>query len=181
VLREAAGGDPLFVSVNLSARQFLDPDLVDFIRDSLNGGCPGALALELTETALMEDPDRAAETLRRLHVLGTRIYLDDFGTGFSSLSHLQKFPIDALKIDRSFVSRLSQDAPDQEIVRAIIGLARSLGKGVVAEGIETPGQADRLRLMGCPSGQGYLYSRAVELDRARRMVGQQLRGRAAHG
>jgi len=183
VLQRAAGGDPLFVSVNLSTKQFLEPDLVEFVTKTLkDGGChPGSLALELTETALLEDPERAAQALRRLHGMGTRIYLDDFGTGFSSLSHLQRFPIDALKIDRSFVARLSQDAPDQEIVRAIIGLARSLGKDVVAEGIETPGQADRLRLMGCESGQGYFYSRAVALDRATAMVGRRLQGRLAHG
>ncbi len=163
----------LCVSINLSGRQFADEDLVDQIAGAVarSGVDPTRLILELTETALLDKPECAAGMLKRLRALGIRIHLDDFGTGFSSLSYLQRFPIDCLKIDQSFVGGLSDSVEDQAIVRAILGLARSLGMGVVAEGIENAGQLDRLRLMGCQQGQGFYFSRAVDFDAAVGLLG----------
>ncbi len=164
---------PMRVAINLSGRQFADPDLFDQLLAIVRSAHldPSSLTLELTETALLDNAETAATTLDRLRDLGMRIHLDDFGTGFSSLAWLQRFPIDSLKIDRSFVGRLGRDADDQAIVGAIVGLARSLGKGVVAEGIETAEQASRLREMGCELGQGFFYSQPVDLSAARGMVG----------
>jgi diguanylate cyclase (GGDEF)-like protein/PAS domain S-box-containing protein len=155
-----SGAEPLFVCVNLSARQFLDPRLVAEVEAAVAEARlpPGSLKLELTESTVMRDPQAAPALLRRLRGLGIQIYLDDFGTGYSSLSHLHQLPLDGLKIDRSFV-RPTLDAP---VVQTILTLAHSLGVGVVAEGIEEPAQLAALRAMGCRMGQGYLFSRPVE-------------------
>jgi diguanylate cyclase (GGDEF)-like protein/PAS domain S-box-containing protein len=148
------------VSVNLSSRQFQDPTLVESISEMLRAARlpPGSLSLEITETVLMDQPEAAVETLTKLRNMGIGIDLDDFGTGYSSLSYLQRFPIDRIKIDRSFVRGMDSSKSDVEIIRAMLSLGRSLGIGVIAEGIETADQLNRLRLMNCEYGQGYFFS-----------------------
>ena len=126
------------------------------------GDKPRDIRLEITETALMDSPNVAAELLRELRDFGVKIYLDDFGTGYSSLSHLHKLPVDALKIDRSFVrSLLMPDRP--AIVESILALARTLNTSVVAEGIEDDVQAHELERLGCTHAQGYLFSRPLSM------------------
>jgi EAL domain-containing protein (putative c-di-GMP-specific phosphodiesterase class I) len=156
----ASAAEPLFVCVNLSARQFLDPRLLAEVEAAVTGAGlpPGSLKLELTESTVMRDAQAAAALLRRLRTLGIQIYLDDFGTGYSSLSHLHQLPLDGLKIDRSFV----RGTIDAAVVQTILTLAQSLGVGVVAEGIEEAGQLAALRDMGCRLGQGFLFSRPLE-------------------
>ncbi len=158
----AEGGDaPPFVSVNLSGRQLSSLKEIDrlaaIIRES--GVVPSCLRLEITESLMVENPDHAAAALRRLKDIGVSLAIDDFGTGYSSLGYLHRFPLDTLKIDRTFVANMERDEGSLRIVRAITGLARDLGMEVVAEGIETDRQAARLRGFGCRYGQGYLYSR----------------------
>jgi diguanylate cyclase (GGDEF)-like protein/PAS domain S-box-containing protein len=147
--------------VNLSARQFDQPDLADLIRACLHeaGLPPDRLCLELTETALMADPEAAQETLEVLHHLGVSVAIDDFGTGYSSLAYLKRFPVDVVKIDRSFVWGLPHDPDDAAIVSSIIGLAQALQLTVTAEGIETAEQVNALRRLGCGRGQGFLFAR----------------------
>ena len=151
------------MTVNLSARQFAAPDLVDVVRGALrDAGLPGdALWLEITESVLMEEAASTVHTLRSLKSLGLHLSVDDFGTGYSSLSYLKRFPVDALKIDRSFVDGLGHDPEDEAIVAAVVSLARALNLGVVAEGVERDGQLQRLRRLGCNAVQGYLLSRAL--------------------
>ena len=151
----------LSVSVNLSALAFGSDSLVALVKDALrNSGFPArALRLEVTESIAISDPDRVRTVLKELRALGIRVSLDDFGTGYCSLSYLQQFPVDTLKIDRSFVARIGEhDGPD-EIIRLLVGLARTLGLDVVAEGIETDGQLEYLTGLGCGYGQGYYFSR----------------------
>lgn len=127
---------------------------------------PARLELEITESALIADPERAAHTLKRIHHMGVQISIDDFGTGFSSLSHLKRLPLNALKIDVSFVTHMLQNEQDAAIVTSIIALAHSLGLTVVAEGIED--EATRLRLdeLGCDEGQGYMLGRPMAKEAA---------------
>jgi EAL domain-containing protein (putative c-di-GMP-specific phosphodiesterase class I) len=152
---------PLPVSVNVSARQLAQPELPEVITQVLaeTGLDAADLAIEVTETALIEDSDVPGHSLRKLRSLGIKILLDDFGTGYSSLSHLQKFPIDALKIDRSFVRHLSAQGDDFAIVRAIAAMASALGLDVVAEGVESAEQAAYVKALGCGWAQGYHYAR----------------------
>nr|MBA2299437.1 diguanylate cyclase [Chloroflexota bacterium] len=159
-------GQPLFVSVNLSARQFIQADLVEDVAAILGetGLDPSALELEITESVLMDQSEAGIRTLRRLRALGVRLVLDDFGTGYSSLSYLKHLPLDTIKIDRSFVAGIDEIA-DRSIVEAVVALAHGLGLGVVAEGIETERQAERLLELGCDLGQGYLFSRPVPAAR----------------
>jgi diguanylate cyclase (GGDEF)-like protein/PAS domain S-box-containing protein len=156
--------EPLDIAVNLSPRQVADPDLVGDISEILatTGLKPERLSLEMTETAIINDGDKAGETLARLKALGVRIVLDDFGTGYSSLSHAKRFPIDTLKIDRSFVDGLGSDAEDSAIVAAVISMGQALGLDVVAEGVETEAQAQRLWSLGCPLAQGYHFARPLQ-------------------
>jgi diguanylate cyclase (GGDEF)-like protein len=149
------------VAVNLSARQFQHPGLVEEVAGALRatGLAPDRLELEITESAVMADADVTAATLRDLKNLGVCVAIDDFGTGYSSLSYLRRFPLDLLKIDQSFVSGLGSDVGDIAIVEAVIGLAHMLGLRVVAEGVETLEQATRLRELGCEFGQGHLFGR----------------------
>ena len=161
--RPAAPGNPaLFVSVNLSARQFMAADLVDDVAAILaeTGLEPGALELEITESVVMDQSETGIRVLRELRDHGVRLVLDDFGTGYSSLAYLKHLPLDTIKIDRSFVAGIEEIA-DRSIVDAVIALAHGLGIGVVAEGIETARQAERLRELGCTLGQGYLFSRPM--------------------
>jgi diguanylate cyclase (GGDEF)-like protein/PAS domain S-box-containing protein len=149
------------VSVNISGRQFDDPRLPAYIRAALaSAGLPGdALRLEITESALTQDPERMHSLVSEICSTGVRLHLDDFGTGYSSLSALHQFPVDSLKIDRSFVASLTDDDGDSDvIVRSTTALAHSLGLHVIAEGIEHPVQLQRLRALGCEYGQGFLFS-----------------------
>ncbi|MBL8203959.1 MAG: EAL domain-containing protein [Blastocatellia bacterium] len=155
----------LSVSVNLSDKQFAHPDLCDKVRTILDetGIIPLSVKLEITESSLVENPDAAAQILRQLKELGVRISLDDFGTGYSSLSYLHRFPIDVLKIDRSFVNRMSV-SKNSEIVRTIITLAINLGMEVIAEGVETEEQVAQLESMRCDYVQGYLFSQPMRAE-----------------
>jgi len=161
-------GSAVRVSVNVSARQFRQPELVDFIGRSLQDARlqPDALAVEITESALIDDPENAAATLSKLKDMGLTISLDDFGTGYSSLSYLKRFPIDSLKIDRAFVRDIVTDPDDAAIVTAIITMAQSLKLDVVAEGVETQQQVDFLRARGCHAAQGYFFSKPLPADQA---------------
>jgi EAL domain-containing protein (putative c-di-GMP-specific phosphodiesterase class I) len=157
---------PLTVNINITSKQFAQPDLASQIRNILqeSGLDPGCLNLEITETIAMGDADRSAVVLTELKALGVRLDIDDFGTGYSSLSRLQRFPVDTLKIDRSFVSQMDTDVETREIVRIIVMLAHGLHLKVVAEGVETEAQAQMLRDIGCEFAQGYLYSKPVPAD-----------------
>ncbi|MET0728352.1 MAG: EAL domain-containing protein [Acidimicrobiales bacterium] len=149
------------MGVNLSARQVLAPDLPDVVRSVLHESRldPSSLVLELTETVLLSDSDRVLRRLHLLKDLGVQIAIDDFGTGYSSLSYLQRVPFDVLKIDRAFVSALRHEEPASTLVRTIMELARSLGRGVVAEGVEEQIELDGLLELGCELGQGFLLQR----------------------
>jgi diguanylate cyclase (GGDEF)-like protein/PAS domain S-box-containing protein len=159
----------LTVNVNLSGRQFSQGDLIEEVQRVLTetGLDAGRLKLEITESVIMENPEMAVDLLKRLKALGTHLCIDDFGTGYSSLGYLLRFPADTLKIDRSFVSNLGKGGRERDIVGAIISLARSLDMDVVAEGVETVEQRDILRSLGCRYGQGYLFSKPLDHERAR--------------
>jgi diguanylate cyclase (GGDEF)-like protein len=161
----AAGADG-YVCVNVSARQFESDDFIETVVEALDesGLDPSALRLEITESLIMRSPDAAAATLSHLRSLGVRSMIDDFGTGYSSLNSLKRFPIDALKIDRSFVAEITAEGTspnDEAIVRAIIGMAKALGLDVIAEGVETEAQAAFLLEHDCDLAQGYLFSKPI--------------------
>jgi diguanylate cyclase (GGDEF)-like protein/PAS domain S-box-containing protein len=158
-----AGFPPLVLAVNLSARQMRQADWVDRVAAILQetGLPPDFLKLELTESMLMEQGDQAVARLQALKDLNLKLSIDDFGTGYSSLAYLKRFPIDELKIDRSFVRDIPEDSNDMEIAAAIIAMARNLKLRVVAEGVETEEQLDFLRRQGCSAWQGYLFGRPV--------------------
>ena len=160
------------VSVNVSARQFGEPDFVANVARILKEtGLPSScLKIEITESVVMDSPESAIPLMRQLKELGVGLKLDDFGTGYSSFSYLHKLPFDTLKIDRSFVAAMDQDSERYEIVRAIIMLAKNLGLEVVAEGVETKEQADALKQLGCELGQGYAFSAPVPAEMAERMI-----------
>jgi len=163
---------PLPMSVNLSGRQFLQPDLLEQVREVLRetGLDPQSLKLEITETVVMENIETATHTLEQLRALGVELSIDDFGTGYSSLSYLQRFPVSTLKIDRSFVSRMTESDGTAEIVRTIAKLAQNLGMDVVAEGVETEGQRAQLSAFECEFGQGYYFSRPMDGDAAEALL-----------
>ncbi len=154
------------LAVNLSARQFHRGELVELIEQILREARfdPGHLELEITETVAMQDQARTVETLHRLKDLGVRISIDDFGTGYSSLSYLHRFPIDTIKIDRSFVRGIATDKSSAGIVRAIIAVARELKLTVVAEGVETEEQLRFLRRQRCDLAQGFLLGRPAPIE-----------------
>jgi len=182
VLREACrevatwapppGGEPLLLSVNLSAQQLAGTGLRDSLRTILGetGLDPGRLWLEITESVLLDDVDAAVEALGRLRDLGVRLAIDDFGTGYSSLSYLRRFPVDAVKIDRSFVTGLGRDPAADAIVAAVVNVSRALGLTVVAEGVETDEQLVALRALGCEWAQGYLWSEPLSPTAAHRWI-----------
>ena len=149
------------LSVNVASQQLVDDSFIDVVDDALSetGIDAGSLWLELTETALMADTTAATRALRGLRGLGLHLAVDDFGTGYSSLTYLKRFPVEAIKIDRSFVTGLGLEADDTSIVEAVVRLGHSLGLTVVAEGVETPLQLNRLRELGCDRAQGYLFGR----------------------
>jgi diguanylate cyclase (GGDEF)-like protein len=166
------GTRPFFMAVNLSARQFTQPDLVKQVVTTLRRENMEAcdLKLEITESVLMEHPESAMLKLRGLRELGVSIGIDDFGTGYSSLSYLQRFPIDTLKVDRAFVSGMEEQG-NRVIVRTVVSLAHNLGYDVVAEGIETAAQLEELTGLGCDLGQGFLYARPMEESRLVALLG----------
>jgi diguanylate cyclase (GGDEF)-like protein len=166
------GGKRLTMSVNLSGKQLREADLVRQVQGILAeaGVAPGALKLEVTESAIMENPDQAAAILNGLRDMGVQLSLDDFGTGYSSLSYLHRFPFHDLKIDRSFVSKIETGEKDAEIVKVINSLAKNLGMEVVAEGIETEAQWALLHDLACRYGQGYLFSKPLEDGAARKLI-----------
>jgi EAL domain-containing protein (putative c-di-GMP-specific phosphodiesterase class I) len=176
---------PLTVGVNLSARQFLNVDVVDTVARALSdsGLPPRNLRLELTESMLMDNAPQAALVLAELRALGVSLDLDDFGTGYSSLSYLHNFRLDTLKIDRSFVARGTEAGGSWEIVAAIVNLARGLRLTLIAEGVETDAQLEELRRLGCEYGQGYLFGKpldAADLE-ARLAAGGELRAERVAG
>ena len=162
----APGAEDLHISVNLSGRQLGDPDVVANIAAALtrSGLEPDALWLEITESTLMDDAAGAARTLNAIRELGVHLVIDDFGTGYSSLAYLKRFPVDTLKIDRSFVDGLGRDAESEAIVRAVVGLTESLHLSVIAEGVETEEQLAMLHDLGCETYQGYFLSRPVPAE-----------------
>ncbi|MBU1628414.1 EAL domain-containing protein [bacterium] len=157
-------GSSLSISVNLSTKQFSQPDLVEQVSKIIQNSKldPKYLRLEITESVIMENIESAAGKLSQLRTLGIQLYMDDFGTGYSSLSYLHRFPIDALKIDRSFVIRIGEDNESTEIIRTIITLAKILDLNVIVEGIETKKQLEHLKDLGCKTGQGFLFSKPID-------------------
>jgi EAL domain-containing protein (putative c-di-GMP-specific phosphodiesterase class I) len=165
---------PLFITVNLSSKQFSQTQLISTFAMILQetGVKPQSVKLEITESVVMENIETATEMLRQLRSLGVKLAIDDFGTGYSSLSYLHRFPIDTLKIDRSFVTRMSENNENTEIVRTIVVLAQNLGMDVVAEGVETNEQLVLLQKLGCENGQGYFFSKPVNADGAERIIAE---------
>ena len=163
------------VAVNLSARQFLQSDIVAIVSELLDttGLRPGLLELELTESVSMADPGRSMVVMHKLKSLGVTLSIDDFGTGYSSFSYLRRLPIDKLKIDKSFVLDIGHNSDSRAIVQAIAAMAHRLNLHVVAEGVETPAQAVALREAGCDQGQGFLYARPLDADAAARFIAAQ--------
>ena len=161
---EFPSDSPLTMSVNITSREFVQPDLVSEIRKSLDqtGVDPGCLQLEIIETIAMGDAEKSGHVLAQLKALGVRLSIDDFGTGYSSLSRLRRIPVDTLKIDRAFISNMDTDPENREIVRAIIVLAHNLGLKVVAEGTEKEEHIDLLKQFNCEMAQGYLFSRPAD-------------------
>ncbi|MBY0520447.1 MAG: EAL domain-containing protein, partial [Sphingomonas sp.] len=161
-----------YVSINFSPRQFRRHNFVAHLVECVQraGVEPGRVQIEITETAIFDDADRAADTLYRLRQMGFRIALDDFGTGYSSLYNIRKFALDCLKIDKSFIDGMGRERESAAIVHSIIHLGRALGLGVIAEGVETDAQVQALRLAGASHLQGYYFSRPVDALAARAMA-----------
>ncbi|MFL6655770.1 MAG: putative bifunctional diguanylate cyclase/phosphodiesterase, partial [Sulfurifustis sp.] len=164
---QRAGLPRICMAVNLSARQFGDSNLLKDIAGALadTGLEPRLLELEITEGMVMHNADRAASLLAAIKAMGVRLAIDDFGTGYSSLAQIKRFPLDTLKIDRSFIRDLPQDAEDKAITEAIIAMARTLNLTVVAEGVETREQVEFLRSLACDEVQGYYFSEPIDADR----------------
>jgi EAL domain-containing protein (putative c-di-GMP-specific phosphodiesterase class I) len=164
-------GTSIRISVNVSARQLDDPRLLRTVHRALrrSGLEPDLLALEITETALMRDAESAAAILRELRASGVQIAIDDFGTGYSSLAYLQQFPVNALKIDRTFISTCDTHDP---LIATLVQLGRSLGLITIAEGVEDPGQVERLRELGCDRAQGYLFAPPLEVAALERQLAE---------
>ena len=167
------GASPaVHLTVNVSGRQLDDAGLVADVAVALAASAiaPERLTLEVTETALMRDTDRTLAALHALKALGVRLAIDDFGTGYSSLAYLQRFPVDMLKIDKSFVDGVAHGGPDAALARTVVALGQTLGLRTVAEGIETEAQRAALAALGCPLGQGYLFARPLSADAAHALV-----------
>jgi EAL domain-containing protein (putative c-di-GMP-specific phosphodiesterase class I) len=172
-VRAATGKDrKMFMTVNVSARQIRDPEDVESMCNTINasGVDPCDLKLEITENVLVEHADSALEALQRFRSMGVQIAIDDFGTGYSSLSYLHQYPLNVLKIDRSFTSSMFASEQSRKLMRSIIGLARGMELDVVAEGIEVEEELALLKKMGCAYGQGYLFSKPVTLPDAERLL-----------
>jgi diguanylate cyclase len=163
---------PLTITVNVSGRQLADPDFVREVSAALaaTGLTPAALVLEMTESVLIDDSEGTLGRLAALKALGVRIAIDDFGTGYSSLAYLRRFPVDLLKIDKTFIDEVGSGTAESPLPRAILGLGGALGMAVVAEGVETASQWERLREMGCELGQGYFLARPMPPADAERLL-----------
>jgi diguanylate cyclase (GGDEF)-like protein len=183
VALRAAGAEPVRIAVNISARQFMQPDLAERIEATLrrHGVGADAITLEITETLLMRDPADAERMLRRLKDIHVKIALDDFGTGYSSLAYLKRFPVDELKVDKSFITGVTQSPADAAITDTVIRLAHNLGMQVLAEGVEHEAQRAFLEVHGCDRMQGYLTGRAMDVDAFRRCLEQETARRAHTG
>ena len=157
---------PASVAVNLSAKLLHAPELVPMVERALNiwGASPGSVVLEVTESAMMADPDAALRTLTALHEMGITLSIDDFGTGYSSLAYLKKLPVAELKIDKSFVMQMAENRQDRKIVQSVIDLAHTLDMQVVAEGIEDEQILNMLVAMGCDYGQGFYIARPMPVN-----------------
>ena len=166
------GAPPLFVSVNLSARQLEHPALVEEFGTVLaaTGVDPGRIDLEISESVVMRDPATTLATLADLKKLGVKLAVDDFGTGYSSLAQLRRFPVDILKVDRAFVDGLGRNPEDTAICAAVVTLAHTLGLQAIAEGVESPEQLAELRALGCDLAQGFHVSEAVEAEQIDRLL-----------
>ena len=166
---------PLMIGVNFSCRQFLQQDVVPQIEAILRetGLSPSSLKLEITESVVMSDPEAATAMLVHLRALGVQVGIDDFGTGYSSLSYLHRFPIDTLKIDRSFVSMMEATGESTVMVQAIVALAHNLGMDVIAEGVETAEQLTHLKAMECEYGQGFHFSKPLDSRTAEALLAAQ--------
>jgi EAL domain-containing protein (putative c-di-GMP-specific phosphodiesterase class I) len=173
--RRYPSDQPLYVSINISGRQFAHPSFIDHVKHALetSGIDPRCVKLELTETAAMKDAPSTEKTMSQLHALGVKLSIDDFGTGYSSLSYLRRFAVDTLKIDQSFVSRMEESRENYAIVRTVVALSRSLGLEVVAEGVETPGQLEKLKLADCDSAQGFLFSKPLPINAVEKLIESQ--------
>ena len=167
-----------YVSVNFSPRQFRRHNFVGYVMEQVQraGVEPSRFQIEITETAIFDDAERAAETLYKLRQMGFRISLDDFGTGYSSLYNIRKFALDSLKIDRSFIDGMGRERESAAIVHSIIHLGRALGLGVIAEGVETEAQVQALRLAGASHMQGFYFSRPVPAEDARAIAHERFMG-----
>jgi EAL domain-containing protein (putative c-di-GMP-specific phosphodiesterase class I) len=170
--QEAFPTHPLTIAVNVSVRQLVRGDFVQVVANALEQHKvdPTRLHLELTESVLIEQPELAIERLRALKALGVQVHLDDFGMGYSSLGVLDRLPLNAVKIDRTFVSAMDREQRFAQLVRTILTLAGSLGLDVIAEGVTNDAHLDALRSLGCAYGQGYLFSPAVDASAMRAML-----------
>ena len=162
----SASGAPGSIAINLSAKLLQSREVVGLVSRAMNiwGAQPASLVLEVTESAMMSDPDAALHTLTALNEMGITLSIDDFGTGYSSLAYLRNLPVGELKIDKSFVLHMAEDQQDRKIVQSIINLAHNLEMRVVAEGIENQQTLDMLISMGCDHGQGYYIGRPMPID-----------------
>jgi EAL domain-containing protein (putative c-di-GMP-specific phosphodiesterase class I) len=169
------------MAVNLSARQFGDEFLLEDITNTLQttGMPPELLELELTESMVMQNPERAVKTLKALKSLGVRLAIDDFGIGYSSLATIKQFPFDILKVDRSFIRNLPQNVEDKAITEAILTMGKTLSLTVVAEGVETAEQEAYLRERNCNETQGYYFSKPIAADAFVKFIGRHNKDRAA--
>jgi EAL domain-containing protein (putative c-di-GMP-specific phosphodiesterase class I) len=177
------GSKPVRIAVNVSPRHFAHGNLVGCVDDVLRATRlpPGSLQLEITESAVMQSAERAQRVLASLKEQGVRVAVDDFGTGFSSLAHMQRLPLDAVKVDRSFVASISQSAKGAAVARAVIAMAHSFGLQAVGEGVESEDQARFLRIQGCDEMQGFLFSPALPPERALDVLGGDRDQQAAGG
>jgi EAL domain-containing protein (putative c-di-GMP-specific phosphodiesterase class I) len=169
---EKSTGLQTAVSVNVSARQVQRPNFATDVADVVKatGVDPGRVTLEFTESALMHDTEATVETLRQLKEHGLRLAIDDFGTGYSSLNYLRRFPIDELKIDRSFIAQMSREPAQLAVVRSVLRLAETLSLRAVAEGIEDEAQLHNLRQLGAEYGQGFLFGEGLAPDQVEEML-----------
>jgi diguanylate cyclase (GGDEF)-like protein len=172
--RAAQWPDHLKIAVNLSPVQFSIPNLYNVVKSTLaeTGLAPHRLELEITERLFMEDSEKTLSTLHRLKELGVRISMDDFGTGYSSLSYLRSFPYDKIKVDRAFISDLAEGTEHVVIVQAVVSIARALGMATTAEGVETAGQREFLKALGCDEAQGYLFSAPVPIEKVPEIIAE---------
>jgi len=172
--QEVAGDRPMHISINLSGHQLAQPSLVDDLWAAMlmTGVDPAQVQVEITETVLLHDLDTTTASLSRLRAMGVRVAVDDFGTGYASLNYLRRFPVDILKIDKEFVSGIGHRQQDEVIVEAVIRLAHDLGLQVVAEGVESQEQLDRVRELGCQQAQGYLLAPALDGSRMLELLGE---------